>query len=154
MKVNSEGFYVSGKKKNVSRLENGKFIFSDFTEYGSQLNIVLKNLDTSIDQLFETNTRKNPDLMSKLKLDFSGTAEILEGNFSTSRQEGPIFDLTAEEKNHFLIKIKWNEKAKGLNLRRSLKGLLYLELRSSDDGKMGVDYIIVPMSFKAISDII
>lgn len=147
-----KGFHLSGGNKNTKELENGKFIFSDFSRYGSKLNLILEDLNVSVGELFTANTHKNVDLISKLKLDFSGIAEILEGNFIKIRRGNSFFNVTDKEKSHFLIKIKWggsyHPRSRGLNERRSFNGILYLERISSNKGELGIDYIVVPKDFQ------
>lgn len=156
----NNGFYFYGGRKNIVKLENGKYIFFNFGEHRSKLNFILENLDISIGDLFKNLPFKKN---SKLNLDFNcynGDLGALEGKFFISKKGSPFFDITDNaRKPHLLVRIKWlgcslSEKG-GLNPENIPKEAVFSEINqtSSMAGRAGTDYIVLPIKSKLADDI-
>lgn len=145
--LKNRGFYLDGKKKNVIKLDNDKYIYFNFGKYKPNLNFLL-NYSHLLDDI---NFKRDNDLNKQLNLNFTGDISFLRGRFFKSKKGSDFFDMTDPDNSpHVLIKIDWGG---AFNNSRGLKSVpsqkLYHRVASSNGGGMGVDYLILPVDYKA-----
>lgn len=144
--IKSCGFFFDGKKKNIVKLDNGKYIYFNFGKYQPNLNFLINynNLLDGISYEFDS------DLNKQLNLNYTGDITFIRGRFFKSKKGSNFFDLTSDDKPHVLIKIDWGG---AFNNSRGIKtvpeGKIYHRCAKSNNGRMGVDYLILPIGYKA-----
>lgn len=144
MKLNSNGFYLSGKNKNVVRIEDGRYIYFAFGKYKPNLNILLNemNLYEGLPYFKDSNLRE--------QLDYTGEIEFLRGKYFLSKKGSRFFDLTSSDKPHILALVNWGG---SFNRSRGFRNVpddkIYYRKASSNGGGTGKDYLILPVDYSA-----
>lgn len=143
--LKNRGFYLDGKEKNIVKLDNGKYIYFNFGKCDPNLNFLV-NYNHLLDGIiYETDSMLN----KQLNLDYTGDITFLKGRFFKSKKGSNFFDLTSNDKPHVLIKINWGG---AFNNSRGIKTVpndsIYYRCAKSNNGRMGVDYLILPIDYK------
>lgn len=141
-----KGYILDGERKNVVQLANEKYMLFHKDKYESQLNIILNDLDTPLSKLF----KKDAGLNAQLNLDYTGDMTFLRGKFFLSKKGTPTFDTTGAHE-HVLVRVEWGgafNKSTGIVKSNLPKNIVYEKYRTSNGGRMGVDYIVLPLQYR------
>lgn len=144
--LNNRGFKLEGHKKNTIRLEDDKYIHFSFGKYLPNLNFLLDFTHLLDGLKFE----KDDFLNKQLNLNYTGDISFVKGRYFKSKKGSDFFDMTDPDNSHVLIKIDWGgsfDDSRGLKTVPNQK--LYYRSAVSNGGGMGVDYLILPVDYKA-----
>lgn len=122
-------------EKGWVKLEDGKFLLSDYGKYRSDLLIIANQPEIN----YERTSPQNFNLED-------GSLEFLRGTFFVTKKGANAFKIE-EEGNHLLIRDDWGgafNSYRGKSLFK-LENLLYKRRAASNGGGTGYDYVVVPV---------
>lgn len=125
--------------KDIVVLDNGERIIKDYGKYRSDLIILTDSVNK-----FEW---KNANL-THMNISFNGETKVLIGDYFLSKKGNKCFRIN-ENGQDILIKISWGG---AFNESRGLcdnpPNHKYYKRKRSNNGRLGSDYLIVPINFK------
>lgn len=138
-------FYNGNRKFNV--VDAGKYNSGITIEVPQEWNINKKRKAES-----PINYISAKELTDGMNIDFNGDANILLGRYRLSKNGRPVFELTDPTKaSDTLIKVSWGgpfNKTRGKYKEYANEvGALFYTQRSSNGGRAGNDYWVLPVDF-------
>lgn len=140
------GYYLDGNEKNVNKLEDGRYLVHHFGKYNANLNFIVSSLNKSISDLFEEFNDEEENI-GNFNLAYTGKLGKVKGKYFKSKKGADMFDTTVPNPPHVCIAIYWGgscDHSRGIN--EVPQECLYFRHTTSNGGRTGVDYIVLPGS--------